>query len=173
MAEENNATSTEEQTTKNSQFALQRIYLKDLSFEAPMGVAALNLKVQPKVEQDLNTQARKVAEDLYEVVLQLTVSAKLKEEKTAFLVEVQQAGLFRIVGIEEPHLPHLFNTHCAKALFPYAREAIDNVVVKGGFPALQLPPINFDVLFAHAMREARSKNAEGAATEEASGDTRQ
>lgn len=121
-----------------------------------MGVVAFQKQWQPKVEQDLNTTVNKVSENSYEVVLKLTVNAMI-EDKTAFLVEVQQAGLFHISGVEGPQLAHLFNTMCAQILFPYAREAIDSAVVKGGFPALHIPPINFDALFAQAMREARAQ----------------
>lgn len=157
MAEENNAQeAATEQGSKGAPFALQRIYLKDMSFESPMGAAAFQKPWQPKIEQDLNTTVNKVNDNSYEVILKLTVNA-LIEGNTAFLVEVQQAGLFHISGLEGPQLAHLFNTMCAQILFPYAREAIDSAVVKGGFPALHIPPINFDALFAQAMREARAQ----------------
>lgn len=167
MAEENNpekaatdqaSEQTADQTPKGVQFALQRVYLKDMSFESPMGMMVLQKQWQPKIEQDLNTSVNKLNENSYEVILKLTVNATI-EGKTAFLVEIQQGGLFQITGLEGPQLAHVFNTMCAQILFPYAREAIDNVVVKGGFPALNLPPINFDALFAQAMREVRA-NAE-------------
>lgn len=156
MAEANNPEEAAgAQAPRNMQFALQRIYLKDMSFEAPMGVAAFQKQGQPKIEQDLNTAINKVSDNSYEVVLKLTVNATI-EESTAFLVEVQQAGLFQISGVDGPQLAHVFNTMCAQILFPYAREAIDGAVVKGGFPALHLPPINFDALFAQAVRDARA-----------------
>jgi preprotein translocase subunit SecB len=159
MAEDNNPQDTAtDEAPKGAQFALQRVYLKDLSFESPMGLMVLQKQWQPKIEQDLNTSVNKLSDTSYEVVLKLTVNATV-EDKTAFLVEVQQAGLFQISGLEGPQLAHVFNTMCAQILFPYAREAIDSVVVKGGFPALNLPPINFDALFAQAVREART-NAE-------------
>ncbi len=163
MAEENNTQGTAgEQEPKSMQFALQRVYLKDLSFESPMGLAALQQQWQPKIEQDLNTSVNKLNDTGYEVVLKLTVNATV-EGKTAFLVEIQQAGLFQITGLEGPQLAHVFNTMCAQILFPYAREAIDNVVIKGGFPALNLPPINFDALFAQAVRSARANAEAGTA----------
>ncbi len=166
MAEDNNpqdaATAPTDQAPKGAQFALQRVYLKDLSFESPTGLLSLQKQWQPKIEQDLNTSVNKLNDQSFEVVLKLTVNATI-EEKTAFLVEVQQAGLFHIEGLEGPQLAHVFNTMCAQILFPYAREAIDSAVVKGGFPALNLPPINFDALFAQAVREARaSAEASGA-----------
>jgi preprotein translocase subunit SecB len=147
----------------NQQFAVQRVYLKDLSYEAPMGAAAFRKQWKPGVNQELNTKASKVEDDLYEVVLTLTITVKVEEE-TAFLVEVHQAGLFAIKGIEGQQLAQVLNTVCPNILFPYAREAVDSVVVKGSFPALMLPPINFDALFAQAMAQAKQKA-------EAAGDT--
>ena len=142
------------------QFAMQRIYLKDLSFEAPMGVEAFRKQWKPQVNQELNTKTNKIEDNLYEVTLTLTITVKLEEE-TAFLVEVHQAGLFGIQGIEGQQLAQVLNTVCPNILFPYAREAIDNVITKGSFPALMLPPINFDALFAQAVAQAKQQ-AEGA-----------
>lgn len=141
------------------QFMLQRIYLKDLSFEAPMGVMAFRGGWQPKINQDLNTTVNKLDDDHYEVVLKLTISAT-HEDKTPFLVEVQQAGLFVIKGVEGKQLAQALNTMCPQILFPYAREVIDNCVVKGGFPALALPPINFDALFLRAVQKAEQAQME-------------
>ncbi|MBB3167142.1 protein-export chaperone SecB [Simiduia aestuariiviva] len=166
MTEENTtgaAAATEEAATPGQQFALQRVYLKDMSFEAPMGVKAFMQEWKPQVDQELNTKANKVDDTSFEVTLTLTVTVKLGEE-TAFLVEVQQGGLFHISGLPEQALPQVLNTACPQILFPYAREAIDNVVVKGSFPALMLPPVNFDALFAHAVQQAKAQQeAQGAA----------
>ncbi len=147
-----------------AQFSLQRIYLKDLSFESPMGVSAFKQTWQPKIEQDINTSVSKVEDDLYEVVLKLTINVQL-QEKTAFLVEVHQAGLFAIKNVEGPSLAQILNTMCPQILFPYAREAIDSSAVKGSFPAISLPPVNFDALFARAVQsaqQAQKEKAEGA-----------
>lgn len=165
MTDENTpgAAAAEEAQSSAQQFALQRVYLKDMSFEAPMGVKAFMKEWKPQVDQELNTKTAKIDDTNYEVVLTLTITVKLGEE-TAFLVEVQQGGLFHISGLPEQALPQLFNTACPQILFPYAREAIDNLVVKGSFPALMLPPVNFDALFAHAVQQAKAKQqAEGAA----------
>tara|TARA_B110000879_G_C10895442_1_gene402334 strand:- start:164 stop:655 length:492 start_codon:yes stop_codon:yes gene_type:complete len=145
------------------QFALQRIYIKDLSFEAPMGPKAFRQQWKPQVNQELNTKTSKVEDDFYEVVLTLTITVKLEEE-TAFLVEVQQAGLFAVKGIEGQQLGQVLNTACPNILFPYAREAIDNAVTKGSFPALMLPPVNFDALFAQAVAQAQEKQEAEPAT---------
>ena len=142
------------------QFAMQRIYLKDLSFETPMGLDALRKTWKPQVNQELNTKANKAGEDVFEVVLTLTVTVKLEEE-TAFLVEVHQAGLFAIRGLEGPQLAQVLNSTCPNILFPYAREVIDSTLTRGSFPALMLPPINFDALFAQAVAQAKQKAESG------------
>jgi preprotein translocase subunit SecB len=145
-------------------FAVQRIYLKDLSFETPMGAGAFQKQWQPKVNQDLNTKSGKVADDLYEVSLRLTVTVTIEEE-TVYLVEVDQAGLFAIRGLEPNQLTQVINTTCPSLLFPYAREAIDNILTKGSFPALMLPPINFDALFASAVKQAEEQQAQQQSSE--------
>jgi len=169
MAEENNteAAAGAEQEAPQQQFNVQRIYLKDLSYEAPLGVEAFKQQWQPKVNQELNTKTNKIDDSNYEVVLTLTVTVKVGED-TAFLVEVQQAGLFLVAGLENQALAQVLNTTCPNILFPYAREAIDNVVTKGSFPALMLPPINFDALFVQAVNQARQQAEadQGQASEE-------
>lgn len=139
-----------------SQFKIQRIYLKDLSFEAPLGVEGFSQKVQPNVEQELNTQMTRIDDNNHEVVLLLTVTAKV-DNRIIFLVEVKQAGLFMVKGIEGMQLSQLLNTTCAQILFPYAREAVDNVLTRGTFPPLMMPPINFEAVFAQAVAQARQQ----------------
>lgn len=152
-----------DEQNSQQQFAVQRIYLKDLSFEAPMGAGAFRKQWKPAVNQELNTKTNKVEDGLYEVILTLTITVKIEEE-TAFLVEVHQGGLFAVNGIEGQGLAQVLNTVCPNILFPYAREAIDNVVTKGSFPALMLPPINFDALFAQALAQAKQKAEGGSET---------
>ncbi len=156
MADDN---TTPQGDAQQSHFALQRIYLKDLSFESPMGPEAFKQAWQPKISQDLNTNVNKLDDNHYEVILKLTVSA-LIDDKTIFLVEVQQAGLFMVRELDPRQMAQLFNTICPQILFPYAREVIDSCVVKGGFPALALPPINFDAIFMRAIQQAQSAQAE-------------
>ncbi|MGL6159468.1 protein-export chaperone SecB [Microbulbifer sp.] len=158
MAEEQNGAAANAEAPK-VQFAMQRIYLKDLSFETPMGAEIFKKQWKPQVNQELNTKTDKIDEDLYEVALTLTITVSLEDE-TAFLVEVKQAGLFAIKGLEGQQLAQALNTACPQILFPYAREVVDNVVTKGSFPALMLPPINFDALFAAALNQAQQQ-AEG------------
>ncbi|MEO0442845.1 MAG: protein-export chaperone SecB [Pseudomonadota bacterium] len=138
------------------QFIIQRIYLKDLSYEAPIGAQAFTTQIQPKVDQELATESKKIADNLYEAVLKLTITAKV-DDKPAFLVEVQQAGLFFIQGAKGKNLSRVLNTVCPSILFPYARETIDSTLVKGSFPPVMLPPINFDALFVQAMENKKEK----------------
>lgn len=157
MAEEQNGAASNGEAPQ-VQFAMQRIYLKDLSFETPMGAEVFKKQWKPEVNQELNTQTAKIDEDLYEVALTLTITVNLEGE-AAFLVEVKQAGLFGIKGLEGQQLAQALNTACPNILFPYAREAVDNAVTKGSFPALMLPPINFEALFAAALNKAQQDAA--------------
>lgn len=145
---------------EGQQFAVQRIYVKDLSYEAPLGIKAFNQAWKPHVNQEINTKNQKLDDNHFEAVLSLTITVKL-DDAVAFLVEVQQAGLFFIKGLDNNQLAHVLNTTCLQILFPYAREAIDNVIIKGSFPALMLPPINFDALFAQAVAQAQAKAQHG------------
>ncbi|MCH9691387.1 MAG: protein-export chaperone SecB [Gammaproteobacteria bacterium] len=155
MAEQHNGTAANTEGSQ-VQFAMQRIYLKDLSFETPLGTEAFKKQWKPQAHQELNTKTAKIDEDLYEVELTLTITVKLEEE-TAFLVEVQQAGLFGIKGLEGQQLAQALNINCPQILFPYAREVVDSAVVKGSFPALMLPPINFDALYSAALKQAQQQ----------------
>jgi preprotein translocase subunit SecB len=139
------------------QFALQRIYLKDASFESPRSPLVFQSQWQPKINFDIKTKSDKVQDGVYEVVLVLTVEAEL-EEQPAFVVEVQQAGVFTAKDFGDEQLAQLLATVCPNILFPYAREAVDNLVVKGSFPALMLSPINFDALYAQ-QRQAQAEQA--------------
>ncbi len=164
MAEEETGAAAQTEETK-PQFAMQRIYAKDLSFESPASPAVFQKQWQPKISVDLNTTSSKIDEQgNYEVVLTVTITAKL-EDQTAFLVEVQQAGIFFITGIEGDDLRRVLATAAPTILFPYARENIDAVCVKGGFPAVMLAPVNFDALFqqavAQAQTQAQAASAEG------------
>jgi len=121
-----------------------------------MGAKAFVSQKQPTIDQDLGTEATKLDDNLFEVVLQLTITAKI-DEGTAFLIEIHQAGLFLIKGIEEQNLSQVLNTVCPQILFPYARETIDSALVKATFPPLMLPPINFDALYAQAVEDQKEK----------------
>ena len=136
------------------QFQMQRIYTKDISFESPSTPDVFRKPWQPKVNVDLNTKSDKVDDEgNFEVVLSITVTTKIEEE-TAFLVEVQQAGIFNIQGFEGEELRRVLGTASPNILFPYAREAIDTLCVKGGFPPVMLAPVNFDALYQQALAQA-------------------
>jgi len=141
---------------KAGQFGIQRVYMKDASFESPNAPEIFRSQWKPQINLDLNTRSEKLADDLYEVVLTLTVTAK-NDDKTAFLVEVHQAGIFKIEGIEGPALHQTLGAFCPNLLFPYAREAIDGFVTKGSFPALMLAPVNFDAIYAQGMQQQAQK----------------
>jgi len=147
-------TGNRETADNQQQFVIQKIYLKDLSFEAPMGAEAFMTQIQPQISQELGTDAKKIANDVYESVLKLTITAK-QDKETAFLIEIQQSGIFLIKGFDEKNIAHILNTVCPQLLFPYAREVIDSTLVKGGFPALMLPPVNFEMLVAQAMENKK------------------
>lgn len=133
------------------QFALRQLYIKDLSFESPNSPAVFGEKFEPDVKLNLQTQHKALADDTYEVVLQLTAHATAGE-RSLFLVELEQAGIFQLSGYLAEETRVILGTHCPATLFPYAREVISSLVVRGGFPPLLLQPINFDALFAHAQR---------------------
>ena len=141
---------------KQQQFALQRIYVKDLSFESPQSPNVFKKEWKPQVNLELNTQNNKVEDDHYEVVLTLTLTAKIADE-VAFLVEIQQAGIFMVKNVPEAQLRQILGAMCPNILFPYAREAVDNSVLRGSFPPLMLAPVNFDALYQQALlqREAQ------------------
>ncbi|MCW8195411.1 protein-export chaperone SecB [Proteobacteria bacterium 005FR1] len=155
-----NAQEAQGQAGNGQQFAVQRVYIKDLSFEAPMGVSAFSQPWKPQVNQEISSKNQKTGENQYEVVLALTITVKL-EDKVAFLIEIQQAGVFAIRGLEDRQLTQVLNTMCLQILFPYARETVDSLATKGSFPALMLPPINFDALFAQAVSQSQAKGEEG------------
>jgi preprotein translocase subunit SecB len=160
MIEEKNNPENTEQKPPQMAFSIHKIYLKDISFETPSGLEALGKAWNPKIQQDLNVQVSQLDESLHEVVLLLTITARI-ENKAIFLVEIKQAGLFVIAGLEGMQLSHAINTLCPQILFPYAREAIDSILVRGGFPPLMLAPINFDAVFAQAIEIAQQKAAAG------------
>ncbi|ARN73600.1 protein-export chaperone SecB [Oceanicoccus sagamiensis] len=143
------------------QFGIQKVYVKDASFESPMGAAVFSKQWQPKVNVDMNTKNNKLADDNYEVVLTMTVTATI-EEQTALLIEVQQAGLFLAKGIEGEQLRQALGIMGPNVLFPYIRETIDSMAIKGGFPAINLQPINFDALYRQAASQQAAQQQEAA-----------
>lgn len=148
---------TEETQQPERQLALQKIYVKDLSFETPNSPQVFTLKWEPNVEFNLATNAQQLQDTLYEVSITVTVTVKL-EEKTAYLIEVCQAGVFALIGFTTQELGPLLGSYCPNLLFPFAREAVSDLVIKGGFPPMLLAPVNFDALYAQHMQQ-RSEQA--------------
>lgn len=147
--------SEDNQTEK--QFALQKLYVKDVSFETPNSPEIFTNKWEPKVEFNLASNAQNLQEDLYEVGLTVTVTVKL-EDKTAYLVEVCQAGIFTLTGFSEQELGPMIGSFCPNILFPYAREAVSDLVIKGGFPPMLLTPVNFDALYMQHVQQTQQQS---------------
>ncbi len=143
--------------TNEPQFAIQRLYVKDLSFEAPQSPHSFLDEWRPELNMDLSTKTNDLGEDNHEVVLTVTVTVKIKE-KTIFLVEVQQGGIFTIKHFPKDQMRPMLGSFCPNILYPYAREVITDAVVRGGFPQLYLAPVNFDALFE--QHERQKKNGE-------------
>jgi preprotein translocase subunit SecB len=159
MAENDQAPGQQPSTTSTQEprFGVQRIYLKDASLEAPDSPDAFRRAYNPQVSFSINSRSKKLEGSMYEVVLRLTADVK-QDNKTSFLVEVQQAGIFEAAGLEGERLEQVLSITCPTVLFPYGREAIDSLVTKASFPPLMLAPINFEAVYL----SAKKKQAEGA-----------
>ncbi|WP_445401920.1 protein-export chaperone SecB [Zobellella sp. An-6] len=158
MAEAANGATNQAQ--QQVEFQIQRIYLKDMSFEAPGTPLVFQKEWKPEVKLDLDTKSARLGDNVFEVVLTLTVTCKM-EEDTVYLCEIQQAGVFTIGNMAEPQLAHCLGSFCPNILFPYARETVASLVNKGSFPQLNLAPVNFDALFAaHVQRAQQQQQAD-------------
>ncbi len=140
-----------------AQLSLQKVYVKDASFEAPGAPQVFQEQGQPQVQLNLQQQVTSIGENVFEVVLSVTVTCKLGE-KTAYLAEVQQAGIFGMAGFDASGRDAVLATYCPNVLFPYARQIVSDLIQSGGFPPFLLQPINFEGLYAEQMR----RQAEGA-----------
>lgn len=149
----------EENSQAQPQFAIQKIYVKDISFETPNSPEVFNKEWKPQVNVEIDTRGREIADDVHEIVLGVTVTAKF-EETVAFLVEVQQAGIFVIKNFQDAEKGMMVGSYCPSLLFPYVREVVSDIVTKGGFPQFLLQPVNFDALYQQHL--ARVKNQEQA-----------
>lgn len=146
------------QNQQQVQVALQRIYLKDASFESPDPIAAFRGQMQPQVNLDIRSHNRHIEGDIYEVTLEMTANAK-HGEKPIFIIELEQAGLFMIKGLQGEALQRVMGTFCLNILFPYLRETIDSLCLKGSFPPLLLAQINFDQLYEQTRRQQQAQQA--------------
>ncbi len=147
-----------------SQLNLERIYVKDVSFESPQAPQIFSVQWKPQVKLDLNTTTRALGEERFEVDLRVTVTTKTEDELTSMIVEVTQSGIFLVSGFEPDQQKQLLATMCPNILFPYVREQVDSLMMKGGFPALHIAPVNFDAVYAQAIQaETEKAEAEKAA----------
>jgi preprotein translocase subunit SecB len=147
------------QDPAQAQLSLQRIYVKDVSFEAPGAPQIFQQQGQPNVELNLSQRVAQVGNDTFEVVLSVTATCKV-EDKTAYLAEVHQAGIFGLSGFDAQNRDAVLSTYCPNVLFPYVRQAVSDLIQNGGFPPFFLQPINFDALYAEQLRR-RAETASG------------
>jgi len=141
----------EDQKTIEKQFSIQKIYTKDMSFETPNSPKVFTEKWEPSVDFNLVSHVEPLEGSLYEVALTVTITVK-NEAKTAYLVEVNQAGIFSLSGFSDQEMGPMVGSFCPNILFPYAREAVSDIVAKGGFPQLLLAPVNFDALYGQHIQ---------------------
>jgi len=140
-------------------FSIEKVYVKDLSIEVPNAPAVFLDREQPQINVELNTAGTKIDEGFYNVVVTVTVTAT-QQERSAFLVEVAQAGVFQIRNFAESDIEPVMMIGCANILFPYAREAVSDAITRAGFPSLQLAPVNFEALYQARLQEQGGQAAE-------------
>jgi preprotein translocase subunit SecB len=156
------STGTAPATSPNAQeLLLQNIYVKDASFEAPTGPNLQVSEWNPQFNLNMNTSGNTIAENMHEVVLTITLEAKIGD-KVAYLVEVKQGGLFMIRGYGEDEARRVVGAFCPGVLFPYARQAVSDLILRGGFPPFLLPPVNFDGLYQQSLDQAARSPAQSA-----------
>jgi len=147
---------------EGQQFTIQKIFLKDTSFESPNSPDVFTDTWEPNINIDLNSNGRNIGENLHEVVLGITVTAKIGE-KVAYLVEVQQSGIFALTNFSEQEMGMMLGSYCPNLLYPFAREVISDLVLKGGFPQMILAPVNFDAIYQdHVKRQQLEAKDAGA-----------
>ncbi|RLA08528.1 MAG: protein-export chaperone SecB [Gammaproteobacteria bacterium] len=152
-----------EEKAPQPNFSIQKIYVKDVSFESPDSPEIFKFtKWDPEIELNLNNAHSKIDDNMYEAVLTVTATVK-HEDKVAYLIEVQQAGIFALVGFNENDQKYLLGSQCMNILFPYAREAISDLSSRGGFPPLILAPVNFDALYQQHMQKQSTNQQDSAA----------
>jgi preprotein translocase subunit SecB len=142
-----------------AQFTVEKIYVKDVSFEAPNAPQVFNEQGQPQLNMNLNQKVGRLDGDLFEVILGVTLTCTLND-KTVYLAEVEQAGIFGLAGFDERTLDMMLGTYCPNVLFPYVRQSISELITNGGFPPFYMQPINFEALYAEGLRR-RADQAQG------------
>ena len=157
--------SSAENADNQQQFAMQKIYVKDLSFETPNSPAVFTQEWKPDVNVELNTQGKELSTDVHEVVLGITVTVKMGDN-VAYLAEIHQAGIFTIKGFPDNERGAMLGSYCPNVLFPFAREVISDLVTRGGFPQLLLAPVNFDAIYHEHLQRMQSQPAEQESSDE-------
>ncbi|MCB1938484.1 MAG: protein-export chaperone SecB [Rhodocyclaceae bacterium] len=137
-------------------FTIEKLYIRDLSVEVPNAPQVFLERENPQINVQLRTDGKRIDEGIYEVVLTVTVTAKMGEDKTVFLVEAAQAGIFQIRNVPEGDIEPIMMIGCANILFPYAREAVSDAVTRAGFQPVLLAPVNFEALFQARQQEAQA-----------------
>ncbi len=155
MADEITAAPQGDGNAQGASFQIDRIYIKDLSLENPGAPQSFQMSEAPSIEIGLRTKAEAIAEDIYECVLTLTVTATAGD-KTVFLVEAAQAGIFAIRGVPASDMQPVLAIHCPNVLFPYARETVADAVMRAGFPPVHLAPINFETLYQQQLAQMQN-----------------
>lgn len=145
---------TEEINTTEKQFGIQKIYCKDISFETPSSPQVFTEKWDPTVDFNLGTNVAPLDAPFFEITLTITITVK-NNDTVAYLIEAKQAGIFSLAHFTDQEMGHMVGSFCPTILFPYAREAISDLVIKGGFPQLLLAPVNFDALYAQHLQQAQ------------------
>ena len=151
---------TQAEQSQQAGFSIEKIYVKDVSLEIPNAPQIFTDRSAPQVSIELGNAAQMLEEGVFEVSIKVTVTSKI-EDKTVFLVEVTQAGIFQIRNVPEESLEMIAGITCPNILFPYAREAVSDLVVRAGFPPVLLNPINFEALFAQ-QKQQQANSAESA-----------
>ncbi len=152
----------EEKADGGKRVSIIKIYIKDFSFESPLSPQVFQTKDwQPATNLNLRSAHTQLDENMHEIVLTITVEAKDKDnDKTMFLLEIQQAGIFELAGYDKEEMGALIGSFSPNVLFPYARESIASMVQKGGFPEFVLQPINFDALYLQSLQQKQAGAAE-------------
>ncbi|MEI7613234.1 MAG: protein-export chaperone SecB [Betaproteobacteria bacterium] len=140
-------------------FAIEKIYVKDISLEVPNAPAIYLESETPEINIQLQTGVQRLGDDVFEVALKVTVTAQLPGNKNVFLVEVGQAGIFRVKNVPEENLEPLLSIACPNILFPYAREVVSDLVSRAGFSPVILQPVNFEALFASRLQQEQEAAA--------------
>ena len=160
MADEATNGAAGPETATPAQFNVQKLYVKNVSFESPGSPAIFQEAALPQLQLNLNQKVARFDDDLYEVVISVTITCTINE-KTAYLAEVDQAGVFGLSGFDQAGLDMMLGSHCPNVLFPYARQALGELISQGGFPPFLLQPINFDAIYAEQLRR-RMEDAQAA-----------